>query len=124
MEFKKGSYVVLLSSCNGNDCWQNDIPEGYCYKLSKDCTKSYFYIEKDVVGDKNGWDYDGVGGKIPRGDKNGKLKLREATIGEVMYYDMLNKPFNVKEFKKKQASLPRVKKENYNYLVKLLKNIK
>ena len=123
MEFKKGSYVVLLSSCDGNNCWEKDIPEGYCYKLSKDYTESYFYIEKDVVGDINGWDFGG-NRIVPIGHVNGKLKVRKATIDEAMHYDMLNKPFDVKEFKEMQKRGPRVKKENYNYLVKLLKNIK
>lgn len=53
--FPKGSYIVLLSSCTGDDNWAPIIPEGYVYRLTEDSSEYSFNIEKDCSGRGNGW---------------------------------------------------------------------
>lgn len=90
-DFKKGDYVVLISSCNGNDAWKGQIPEGYCYKLAQDSHVNHFYIELDTnLSKSNGW-----GNSEPRED-NKKLHLRLATPEEIQDYIDIMRPFKVK----------------------------
>lgn len=87
-EFKKGDYVVLLSTCDGKILWSN-IPINHCYKLTQDSTTYNFMIELDMIGSKtNGWSilYDEI---------FNKLKLRKATQQEEEMYIQLGKPYDV-----------------------------
>lgn len=83
--FPKDSYVVLLSSCTGNNCWQS-IPEGYCYQLREISSTFNFKITKDInLNKSNGWS----------GSAHDKLELRAATPTEIIVYKALDKPYKV-----------------------------
>ena len=56
MNFKQGDYIVLISSCDGNNNWEDQMPEGYCYQLSSDSSPKKFYVNLDIAGDFNGWE--------------------------------------------------------------------
>lgn len=86
-EFKKGDYVVLLTDCDGGNCWSDQIPINYCYKLRKNQNANYFYPELDIRNSKtNGWS------TVPY---NSKLKVRQASEEEIAEYDRLGKPYDV-----------------------------
>ena len=105
---KKGEYVVLLSSCDGQNCWKNSMPENYCYKLKEDSYIDYFIIELDTKGSStNGW--------TCNKEFDSKLNLRYATTKEIAKYDKLGNPFKVTNKK--------VKPEDYNYLISLFKKL-
>lgn len=111
IEFKKGDYVVLLKSCTGENRWKSEMPEGYCYKLSKDSIKhkSDFYVDRDNEGsNSNGWranlDYDS------------KLELRHATKMEIANYINIGKPYEVFNLMPNEI-------ENYNYIITLLNKL-
>lgn len=110
-EFEKGDYIVLLSSCDGTNCWMGSIPTDYCYKLSKDSNQYAFSIEEDINGIANGW----IG---PLEDRLhvgvDKLDMRYATEDEICEYTRLGKPYRVKELKNK---------EDYTYLIDLFEKL-
>jgi len=114
MNFKRGTYVVLLSSHDGQNCWRNDIPEGFCYKLREDSDNITFYIERDINGSpRNGWSID------KKFEIESKFEIRLATTLEEEYYDKFDKPFDVSlvSFEKEE-----VVEEEHDSLIKLLKN--
>lgn len=87
--FPAGSYVVLLASCNGGNCWSN-MPINHCYKLRNESATNRFYPEVDAKRNtSNGWRYSGTDNSVL------KLKLRAATPKEIAEYDRLGKPFDV-----------------------------
>lgn len=79
--FPKGTYVVLLSSCDGKNNWASQLPEGYIYKLREDSTSFNFMVDKDINGSReNGW------GTKKEGYKS-ELLLRAATQDEIDAYE-------------------------------------
>ena len=92
---KKGDYVILLSSCTGNDNWNrtgSGIPVDHVYKLSTDCFINDFHIVKDRGGStNNGWSCS----SLSTDGSNSKLAIRLATKNEIEYYLKYDKPFNV-----------------------------
>lgn len=100
--FPKDSYVVLLSSCDGNNCWEHYIPEGFCYQLREDSNTFNFRIKQNTKGRADGW------GDSP----HNKLKLRAATPTEIIVYKALDKPYKVgaTEDETKQVLLDEVTK--------------
>ena len=111
MNFRKGQHVVLISSYDGANCWKNDIPEGFCYKLREDLKPFYFYVEKDVVGSTgNGWALD-----IKHEDSS-KFEVRLATKAESRYYERINEPFRATILNEG------LEEENHDSLIILLKN--
>lgn len=88
---KAGSYVVLLTTCLGEeDIWESSMPIGYVYKLRKNVGWNNFYIEKDLNGSiSNGWSINDT----PENKKtHGKLTLRPATQYEIDAYNRANGP--------------------------------
>jgi len=83
-KFKKGDYVILLSSCDGGDCWSS-IPVNYVYKLSSDSDTLCFMIERNKRGVSDGW-------STSPATTLKKLKLRAATWMEIQDYETWNKP--------------------------------
>ena len=87
--FNMGEYVILLASCDDEDCWASSIPINSFYKLREDCYINYFMIEKDFRGSiENGWearDYKG----------SNKLRLRKASVYEAFEYERNNKPYKL-----------------------------
>lgn len=91
-EFKKGDYIVLLTSCDGGNCWSNSIPVNHVYKLKEDYDKKHFYPELDINGSKNnGW-------HTTKNDNEYKSRMtaRAATAEEIAAYDKENKPVHIK----------------------------
>lgn len=116
--FKAGEYVVLLSSCDGKNCWAHHggWPENYCYELAEDSNSFYLTTVQSTNGyNGNHW---GSNAEGKEKDKEiNKLKLRAATSQEIAYYKAYNKPFDVRELYVKKT------KENYNYLKKIFKKL-
>jgi hypothetical protein len=115
MNFKAGDYVVLLStcSCTNPNCWAPSIPINYCYQLSKDCNKGYFYIKKDMNDNSgNGWSCDTI--PIPKELNN--LEVRKATYEEEKEYIRYKKPFKIKELEKDLN-------QDYSYLISFIKQL-
>lgn len=116
MNFKKGDYVVLLKSCNGENCWNDQIPENYCYKLSEDSHKHDFYVELDCNGScNNGW-------YSTNRDYDSKLELRYASMLEIEYYNKTNSPFDVRTILSENCF--EEIQEDHDSLIKLLNKIK
>jgi hypothetical protein len=115
--FQGGEYVVLLSSCDGRDCWRwrgGGMPENYCYRLADNSETFKFNVVKSLNDKHNGWvsynrEWDN--------EELNKLKLRRATPQEISHYKAFDKPFDVRELNIK------MKKENYNYLKKIFKKL-
>lgn len=89
--FPKGSYVVLLSTCDGNPrVWGNSIPVNCIYQLSKDSNSRCFYMAKDTRGNvDNGWSVD------EESTFDSKLKLRAATTEEIALYQKHDGPVSI-----------------------------
>lgn len=116
MKFKKGDYVVLLAGCDGGDTWPNSIPINHCYQLREDGDIFNFFIELDIKGSKsNSW-YLSESSINSSDDTNKKLKMRAATVDEIMTYQILERPFHIKHTKK-------YKLESYDYLIPLLNKL-
>lgn len=92
--YKKGSYIVLLSTCNGNPTnWTPAIPINHCYKLKEDSYEDTrgFMVELDMIGSfSNGWSCN-----IKFDYEFNKTRFRYATRLEREKYDRLNGPFKV-----------------------------
>lgn len=88
-DFKKGDYVVLLSSCDGKDCWADSMPQNWCYQLRAQSKINQFDVQKDSNGHSNGWSHHDV-------SSVNKLLLRAATPAEIQTYKALGKPFYIK----------------------------
>jgi hypothetical protein len=80
--FKADSYIVLLSTCNGNDTeWEDDLPINHVYQLREDSNAFRFRVLIDKKGNtNNGWSV-----SLPNNSQN-KLKLRLATDTERYFY--------------------------------------
>lgn len=118
MNFKKGDYVVLLSSCDGKNCWKGQFSENFCFKLSEDCDDIFsIQIECDESGSLNGWH--AVSDVSNEGIN--KLELRFATNREIHEYDRLGKPFDTTNYN--QQDYNNNNKENYNYLIELFEKL-
>lgn len=84
-----GEYIVLLTSCDGNDCWSN-IPCGYVYKLKSDYNLLHIFTETKPNGEKG----DGWAG--PSSYKS-KMTARMATYQEMIAYERAGKPVKASE---------------------------
>lgn len=107
--FKKGDYVVLLSTCNGEDIWSHSMPINYVYKLREKCYQNSFYVEKDTkenIG--NGWSVGTISYKLD------KLECRLATDEEIEVYNLYNKPFPI-------SDIIQYRKPDTTYLINLFK---
>lgn len=109
--FKKGEYVVLISSCTGTNVWNDCLPENYCYKLREDSHSLQFYVELDILNNKdNGW-------SCSNGYSDNKLKLRKATEEEINEYNRLNKPYNIITLENKtENKITELEKDQYYYV--------
>ena len=89
--FPKGSYVVLLSTCDGESgVWGDCIPINYIYQLSRDSNSRCFYMAKDTRGNvDNGWSVD------EESTFDSKLKLRAATTEEIALYQKHDGPVSI-----------------------------
>ena len=108
--FKKGDYIVLLTSCNGENCWLHQMPINYCYILNEDYTIYNFNVIKDIEDRNNGW-YSNPDIYMSQ------LKIRKASLEESMEYDRLKKPFDV------TTLVTETKPEDLSYLIKLFKEL-
>lgn len=79
--FPAGSYVVLLSSCAGNDNWKHSLPEQHIYQLREDSATYKFRVERNIVGTPDGWSTTALDSRL------NKLSLRAATEEEIKAYD-------------------------------------
>lgn len=87
--YKKGEYVVLLASCDGGNCWHDEMPINHVYKLRNKCNKLKFNVELDIRGSKfNGWAVTNY---------NSKLRLRLATFSEKQAYIKNKGPLHMVE---------------------------
>lgn len=92
--FPKGTYIVLLSSCEGGSRWGDSIPNNHIYQLKEDSTTFYIMLEKDCTGSSsNGW-------IINPSNSAGfdKMKLRRATEEEIAAYREFG-PCNIEKAK-------------------------
>jgi len=86
--FKAGTYIVLLASCDGKDCWKSSMPINHCYILKRDSHSLDIHIELDAQGStNNGWSCGSY--------YDSKMKIRAATPEEIAEYDRLGKPYDV-----------------------------
>lgn len=106
--WKKDSYIVLLSSLNGDIEWGN-LPINYCYQLSRDSYEDHrgFRVYRDVSGRENGWS-----NSTPY--KNNVF--RDATEEEIALYKKLGHPFKVDATKVRKLS-------TYNYLIPFIEQL-
>lgn len=110
--FKKGDYVVLLSTCTGEDIWDDSMPINYVYKLRENCYKNSFHVEKDIQRNlSNGWSCSTLSSNL------NKLKFRLATAEEIYIYNLNDKPFPI-------SDLINYKKPDNTYLISLFKKYK
>lgn len=102
--YEKGSYVVLLSTCNGNpEVWANQMPVNACYKLNCDSYEDLrgFEVEMDFKKVPNGWDCYPFNRKY-----DNKLKFRHATNLEREEYDRRGGPYLIAELKRNLPQKP------------------
>ncbi len=94
--FPKGSYVVLLSTCDGDPIiWGDSIPINYVYQLRRDSNSRRFYMAKDTRGNVgNGWGVD------EKTTYDSKLKLRAATTEEIALYKKHDGPVSIFDISK------------------------
>lgn len=114
MRFKKGDYVVLLSTCNGDEyCWDPSMNINHCYRLTRDFNHDHtgFFIEKDIEQNKpNGWSCG-----LKNFNKNlNKTRFRHATKYEIEKYKKLNRPFKINERKNKLIALYSLNEKGIN----------
>lgn len=90
--FPAGTYVVLLSTCNGvPKVWRDCMTIGFCYRLRKASDTYNFHVEQDNKGGlNNGWSV-----SLGMGHRPNQLKLRLASDQEVAEYNRLGKPYDV-----------------------------
>ena len=94
--FKAGTYIVLLASCDGKDCWKSSIPINHCYILKRDSHSLDIHIKLDAQGSTiNGWSSSSF--------YDSKMKIRAATPEEIAEYDRLGKPYDVTTLGKKDS---------------------
>ncbi len=93
--FPKGSYVVLLSTCNGESgVWGESMPVNYVYQLREDSSTHRFLLVKDALGNSdNGW-------QVQDKTYDSKLKLRAATLTERDLYRLHNGPVSIFDISK------------------------
>ena len=97
MEFKKDSYIVLLTSSDGKNCW-GGMPINHIYKLSKDSDpKQGFSIYRNIRLCEDGW-YKSDTSKYVN-----KLKFRKAFDIEIDEYNKINEPVDILKLKHKVA---------------------
>ncbi len=86
--FKAGTYIVLLASCDGKNCWKSSMPINHCYILKRDSHSLDIHIKLDAQGSTiNGWSSGSY--------YDSKMKIRAATPEEIAEYDRLGKPYDV-----------------------------
>jgi len=99
--FKKGSYIVLLSTSSGNPYdWDHQLPINYCYKLSRDSYNDCrgFNVVVDIDGNYgNGWKH--INGKET------KFKMRKAYYSEGKAYEKFGRPFKTSDDYKRKNKL-------------------
>lgn len=116
-KFLSGEFVVMLSSCDGSNCWFDSLPENYCYELDRDSYNGIegFHVKLDARGKtSNGWS--ASRSNNPSGID--KLKFRRATASEILKYQELGKPYDVRTF-----DFTPKESENLDYLIDLIKKL-
>lgn len=110
--FPKGSYVVLLSTCDGDPrIWGNSIPVNYIYQLSRDSNSRCFFMAKDTRGNvNNGWSVD------EESTFDSKLKLRAATTEEIALYQKHDGPVSIFDISKPLSGEENVQMGHYPFI--------
>lgn len=86
--FKRGDYIVLLSTISGQDDWK-DMPINHIYRLAANSTRYWIAVEKGIEGRETQY-------FCSWSDKDkSKLNMRKAEAVEVDMYEMNNGPIKI-----------------------------